>query len=296
MVPTHVPVMRAEVLEALEPGRGGIFVDGTVGLGGHSAALLAAGATRLVAIDRDADALEIARQRLAEWAGRIDFVHGDYRRLHEWLDGLGVGEVDGVLVDLGLSSYQLESAGRGFSFQRDDPLDMRMNRRAGATAAELIASATERELADAIFQYGEERYSRRIARAIVAAREETPVETTGRLAEIIRRAVPRRGYSPIHPATRSFQALRIWVNGELEGLDRFVEDACSRLAPGGRLAVIAFHSLEDRIVKQTVRRLTDDHARGLRRLTRKALQPTESEVEANARSRSAKLRAVIRDA
>ncbi|RPJ70605.1 MAG: 16S rRNA (cytosine(1402)-N(4))-methyltransferase RsmH [Acidobacteria bacterium] len=295
-MPIHVPVMRAEVLEALEPGRGGIFVDGTVGLGGHSEALLEGGATRLVAIDRDADALAVARERLASWSEQIEFVHGDYRRLHEVLDAHGLGEVDGVLVDLGLSSFQLESEGRGFSFQRDDPLDMRMDRSAGPTAAEMIASASERELADVIFQYGEERYSRRIARAIVAAREDEPIATTGRLAEIVRRAVPRRGYSPIHPATRSFQALRIWVNGELENLDRFVEDACSRLAPGGRLAVIAFHSLEDRIVKQTVRRLTDDKARGLRRLTKKALQAGEAEVEANPRARSAKLRAVIREA
>jgi len=296
MPPTHVPVMRAEVLEVLEPGRGGIFVDGTAGLGGHSAALLEGGATRLVAIDRDADAIAVARERLAAWSGRVAFVHGDYRRLPEILDGLGEGEVDGVLVDLGLSSFQLESEGRGFSFQRDDPLDMRMDRSGGATAADLIAAASERELADVIFRFGEERYSRRIARAMVAAREEAPIATTGRLAEIVRRAVPRRGYSPIHPATRSFQALRIWVNGELEGLDRFVEDACARLAPGGRLAVIAFHSLEDRIVKQTVRRLTDDAASGLRRLTKKALQAGRPEVEVNPRARSAKLRAVIREA
>jgi 16S rRNA (cytosine1402-N4)-methyltransferase len=296
-MPIHVPVMRAEVLLALEPGRGGVFVDGTVGLGGHAEALLEAGAARLVAIDRDGEALAVARARLEPWTGRVDFVHGDYRRLHGVLDDAGLGQVDGVLVDLGLSSFQLESAGRGFSFQRDDPLDMRMDRgAAGPTAAELIATAPERDLADVIFRFGEERYSRRIARAIVAARQEEPIATTGRLAEIVRRAVPRRGYSPIHPATRSFQALRIWVNGELEGLDRFVEDACSRLAPGGRLAVIAFHSLEDRIVKQAVRRLTDDPARGLRRLFKKALQPGEAEIDANPRARSARLRAVVREA
>ena len=294
-MPIHVPVMRAEVVEALAPGRGGVFVDGTVGLGGHAAALLEAGATRLVAIDRDAEALDLARERLAEWGSRVTFVHGDYRRLHELLDGLGVPLIDGVLVDLGLSSFQLESEGRGFSFQRDDPLDMRMDRSGGATAAELIASTSEPDLADVIYQYGEERYSRRIARAIVRAGEEEPVTTTGRLAEIVRRAVPRRGYSPIHPATRTFQALRIWVNGELEGLERFVEDACSRLAPDGRLAVIAFHSLEDRIVKQTVRRLVDE-GRGVRRLTKKALQAGEAEVGSNPRARSAKLRAVVRDA
>jgi 16S rRNA (cytosine1402-N4)-methyltransferase len=293
-MPTHVPVMLAEVLEALAPGRGGTFVDGTVGLGGHAAALLQAGAFRLVGIDRDSEAIAVARERLGGFGDRVALLHGDYRHLDRLLDEAGVGPVDGILIDLGLSSFQLESEGRGFSFQRDEPLDMRMDRTSGATAADLLNSFGERELADLIFAYGEERYSRRIARSIVAARGEAPIETTGRLAEIVRRAVPRRGYSRIDPATRTFQALRIGVNDELEGLDRFVETACARLAIGGRLAVIAFHSLEDRVVKHTMRRLAGAEGAGLRLLWRKARKPGEVEVEANPRARSAKLRAVER--
>ena len=293
-MPTHVPVMLAEVLEALAPGRGGTFVDGTVGLGGHAAAVLAAGATRLIGIDRDSEALAVAGARLAEWGARVELLHGDYRQIDSLLDRAGVGRVDGILVDLGLSSFQLEAEGRGFSFQRDEPLDMRMDRTAGPTAAELLAAVGERELADLIFAYGEERYSRRIARSIVAARAEAPIATTGRLADIVRRAVPRKGYSRIDPATRTFQALRIRVNDELEGLDRFLEAACGRLAAGGRLAVIAFHSLEDRVVKHTMRRVAGGGDAGLRLLWRKARKPGEAEVDANPRARSAKLRAIER--
>ncbi|HOC16722.1 MAG TPA: 16S rRNA (cytosine(1402)-N(4))-methyltransferase RsmH [Vicinamibacterales bacterium] len=293
-MPTHVPVMPAEVLEALAPGRGGLFVDGTVGLGGHAAAILQAGAARLIGIDRDRDALDLARQRLAEWDERVTLLHGDYRRLDTLLDAEGVAAADGILIDLGLSSFQLEAEGRGFSFQRDEPLDMRMDRTQGPTAAELLAALDERELADLIFGLGEERYSRRIARAIVAAREEAPIATTGRLADIVRRAVPRKGYSRIDPATRTFQALRIRVNGELDGLDAFIETACARLAGGGRLAVIAFHSLEDRVVKHTMRRLAGGEGSALRLLWRKARKPGEAEVDANPRARSAKLRAIER--
>ncbi|MBP1635870.1 MAG: rsmH 2 [Acidobacteria bacterium] len=291
---THVPVMLAEVLEALDPGRGGTFVDGTVGLGGHAAAILQAGATRLVGIDRDSEALTHARGRLASWGDRVTLLHGDYHRLPEILEAEGIAAADGILVDLGLSSFQLEAEGRGFSFQRDERLDMRMDRTAGPTAADLVAALDERELADLIFAYGEERYSRRIARAIVAARAGAPIATTGRLAEIVRRAVPRKGYSRIDPATRTFQALRIRVNGELEGLDRFVEDACARLAAGGRFAVIAFHSLEDRVVKHTMRRLAGEDRARVRLVWRKARKPGEAEVGANPRARSAKLRAVER--
>ncbi len=293
-MPTHVPVMLAEVLEALAPGRGGTFVDGTVGLGGHAAAILQAGATRLIGIDRDSEALAVARARLAEWGGRAELLHGDYRQLDALLDRTGGGRVDGILVDLGLSSFQLESEGRGFSFQRDEPLDMRMDRTDGPTAADLLAALDERELADLIFAYGEERYSRRIARSIVAARAQAPIATTGRLADIVRRAVPRKGYSRIDTATRTFQALRIRVNDELEGLERFVEVACTRLEGGGRLAIISFHSLEDRVVKHTMRRVAGDEGAGLRLLWRKARKPGEAEVGANPRARSAKLRAVER--
>jgi 16S rRNA (cytosine1402-N4)-methyltransferase len=256
--------------------------------------LLEAGASRLLGIDRDEDALDIARRQLAAWADRVELAHADYRQLPALLDARGIGRVDGILADLGMSSLQLGAVGRGFSFQRDEPLDMRMDRSAGPTAADLIAELPEEELADVIYRLGEERYSRRIARAIVEARRHEPIATTGQLAALVRRAVPRRGYSPIHPATRTFQALRIRVNDELEGLDRFVEDACRRLAPGGRLAVIAFHSLEDRVVKHTLRRLAADEEMSLRLLSKKPQQPTEAEVAANPRSRSAHLRAAER--
>jgi 16S rRNA (cytosine1402-N4)-methyltransferase len=293
-MPDHVPVMRAETLAALAPERGGVFVDCTVGAGGHAAALLDAGATRLIGIDRDAEALAVARERLQRWGDRVELVQADYRRLDEVLDARGVTLVDGVLADLGVSSLQLDGEGRGFSFQRDEPLDMRADRSAGITAAELIAGLTETELADLIYGFGEERHSRRIARAIVDARRRGPVATTGQLAAIVRRAVPRTRYTPLHPATRTFQALRIRVNGELEGLDGFVDGACRRLAPDGRLVVIAFHSLEDRIVKHTLRRLAADERRSLRILTKRPLRPGEAEVAANPRSRSAHLRAVER--
>jgi 16S rRNA (cytosine1402-N4)-methyltransferase len=293
-MPEHVPVMRAEVVTALAPERGGLFVDCTLGLGGHAAAMLEAGATRVIGIDRDEEALTIARERLARWTGQVDFVHADFRGFGDVLNARGVASADGILADLGVSSLQFDRAGRGFSFQRDEPLDMRMDRSAGRTAADLIADLPEEELANLIYRFGEERYSRRIARAIVEARRERPVATTGQLAAIVRRAVPRKGYSRLHPATRTFQALRIDVNGELDGLDRFVDEACARLAPRGRLVVIAFHSLEDRVVKRTLRELAADQTRALRLLTRKVGQPTEAEVETNPRARSAKLRAVER--
>ena len=290
---THVPVMTAEVLQQLRPERGGLFVDCTVGLGGHTRALLEAGATRVIGLDRDLDALAQARETLAPWRDRIELVHADYRTLADVLDSRHIATVDGALADLGVSSLQFDAPGRGFSFQRDEPLDMRMDRSAGETAADLVARSTERELADAIFQYGEERFSRRIARAIVDARRETPVATTGRLASIVRRAIPRRGPVRIDPATRTFQALRIWVNRELDGLDRFLETAAARLRAGARLVVITFHSLEDRIVKHTLRRL-EQRSAGVKVLTKKPLVPRDEEVERNPRARSAKLRAAER--
>jgi 16S rRNA (cytosine1402-N4)-methyltransferase len=250
--------MSAEVVTALAPERGGIFVDCTLGLGGHAAAVLEAGATRVIGIDRDEEALAIARERLSRWAGQVEFVHADYRGIGDVLDLRGVSRVDGILADLGVSSLQFDGAGRGFSFQRDEPLDMRMDRSTGPTAADLIADLPEDDLANVIYRFGEERLSRRIARVVVEARRGGPVATTGQLAALVRRAVPRKGYSPIHPATRTFQALRIAVNGELDGLDQFVVQACGRLAPHGRLVVIAFHSLEDRVIKHTLRELVAD--------------------------------------
>ena len=287
---THVPVMSAEVLGFLRPSHGGLFVDCTVGLGGHARALLEAGASRLLGLDRDRDALAIAHATLAPWSDRVELVHADYRTIDDVLAARQIAEVDGVLADLGVSSLQFDAEGRGFSFQRDEPLDMRMDRSGGETAADLVARSSERELADAIFQYGEERFSRRIARALVYERSETPIVTTGRLATIVRRAIPRRGFARIDPATRTFQALRIWVNRELDGLDRFLEAAVGRLRIGARLAVITFHSLEDRIVKHTLRAI-DQRSGTVKVLTKKPLIPSDDDVQRNPRARSAKLRA-----
>jgi 16S rRNA (cytosine1402-N4)-methyltransferase len=286
--------MTSEAVEFLRPSNGGLFVDCTVGLGGHAAALLEAGASRLIGIDRDRDAIARAENALLPWSDRVELVHGDYRDIDAILDSRGIDGIDGALADLGLSSFQLESPGRGFSFQRDEPLDMRMDQTSGDTAADLVARSSERDLADAIYAYGEERYSRRIARAIVDARREHPVDTTARLAGIVRRAVPRRGSMRIDPATRTFQALRIWANRELDGLDRFVESAMRRLRAGARLVVITFHSLEDRIVKHTLRALERGGDAAVKVLTKKPVIPGLDEVGRNPRARSAKLRAAER--
>ncbi len=290
--PAHEPVLVAEVLEQLAPERGGLFVDCTTGLGGHTRALIAAGAGRVIAIDRDASALEMTAAALGDAAGRVELVQRDYRELPQVLAERGIAGVDGILADLGVSSMQLDMPGRGFSFRRDEPLDMRMDRTGGPTAADLIRSADEVTLADVIYRFGEERFSRRIARALVQAGG--TIETTGQLAALVRRAVPRRGYSRIDPATRTFQAIRIWVNGELERLDTFVGQALERLNPGGRLAVIAFHSLEDRIVKHTLRALAADPDRGIVVRTKRPMVPSDAEVARNPRARSAKLRAAER--
>ena len=290
----HVPVLPDEVLALLQPERGGTFVDCTVGLGGHSRLLLERGATRLIGIDRDTDALALARQALEPFADRVTLVHADYRELESVLDAAGVTGVAGVLADFGVSSMQLDADGRGFSFRRDEPLDMRMDRTRGETAAELIDRVDEQDLADVIFQFGEERRSRQVARAIVRARESGRIETTGRLAEIVRRAVAARGWQRIDPATRTFQALRIWVNRELDGLESFIGSAVSRLQPGGRLAIIAFHSLEDRVVKHTLRGLAHGDPAAVRLLTKRPIEAGEAEAAANPRARSAKLRGARR--
>jgi 16S rRNA (cytosine1402-N4)-methyltransferase len=289
----HAPVMVAEALRWLEPARGGVFVDCTLGLGGHAQALLESGASRVIAIDRDTEAIAMARERLVAYGDRVDIAHADYRDLGAVLDARGLPAVDGVLADLGVSSMQLDAVERGFSFRGDAPLDMRMDRSQGPTAADRLRDVSEGELADVIYQYGEERHSRRIARALVRARDDRPVSTTGELAAIVRRSVPHRGYQRIDPATRTFQALRIWVNGELEGLDRFVRDAVLRLRAGARLVVIAFHSLEDRIVKHTLRAL-DREAGTVRVLTARPEIAGEDEIARNPRARSAKLRAAER--
>jgi len=285
----HEPVMVAEVLEHLAPERGGVFVDCTVGLGGHARALIEAGASRVIGLDRDPAALAEAGAVLAPYESRVQLIHSDYRRLGAVLHGLGVVFMDGLLADLGVSSMQFDAPGRGFSFRRDEPLDMRMDTTTGQTAAEMIRDADERTLADVIYEFGEERQSRRIARAIESVRARTPITTTGQLADVVRRAIPKRGYTRIDPATKTFQAIRIWVNRELEGLDLFLADAARRLRPGGRMAVISFHSLEDRVVKHTLRSLQTAGELTIR--TKRPLVSSEAEIERNPRARSAKLRA-----
>jgi 16S rRNA (cytosine1402-N4)-methyltransferase len=293
MDPVHEPVLASEVVALLEPSRGGLFVDCTVGLGGHARALLTNGATRLLGLDRDTTALAIAAESLTLWHDRIELVHADYRELPSVLATRGIDGIDGALADLGVSSMQFDAPGRGFSFRRDEPLDMRMDQTTGPTAAQLLAEVDEVDLANVIFRYGEERFSRRIARAIVAARRNGAIATTGQLAEIVRRAIPRKGYQRIDPATRTFQALRIWVNRELEGLDTFLLAASRLLRAGARLAVITFHSLEDRIVKHVFRALAGGEE-AIRILTRKPVVPGDAEVARNPRARSAKLRAIER--
>ena len=290
----HVPVLVDEVRTQLQPERGGVFVDCTVGLGGHARMLLEGGATRLVGIDRDPDALAIARGALEPWADRVTLVHADYRELADVLDRLELKTVSGVFADFGVSSMQLDGEGRGFSFKRDEPLDMRMDRSRGETAAEMLERVDESELADIIYRFGEERRSRQVAYGIVMARQQAPITTTGRLAEIVRRGVRARGWQRIDPATRTFQALRIWVNGELDGLESFIGTAASRLEAGGRLAVISFHSLEDRIAKHTLRDLARGDEAVIKVLTKHPVTASDTEAEANPRSRSAKLRAAVR--
>jgi 16S rRNA (cytosine1402-N4)-methyltransferase len=292
----HVPVLVEEVVTWLDPARGGTFVDCTLGLGGHTRALLEGGAHRVIGFDRDAEALARARTALAPFGDRVEFVHADYRTLAAVLDARGLARVNGVLADLGVSSMQLDEEGRGMSFRRDEPLDMRMDRSAGPTVADLLAGVEETALADVIFRFGEERHSRRIARAVVRRRAEQPLRTTGELAALVRRAVPTRGWQRIDPATRTFQALRIWVNGELEGLGQFLVSAVRHLAAEARLAVIAFHSLEDRIVKHTLRGLAQGDDAIIRVLTKRPIEAGDAEVAGNPRARSAKLRVAERRA
>ena len=303
----HVPVLLAETLEYLAPARGGIFVDGTVGLGGHAEALLRASPdVQLIGIDRDREALARAAERLAGFGPRVRLVQANFHQLMATLAGLGVRAIAGFLADLGVSSLQLETPGRGFSFRFDGPLDMRMGL-SETTSADLVNQASEGELATIFRDYGEERHARRIARAIARARMEKPVRTTGELKALVDAAKGARALREerIDPATRVFQALRIAVNQELAGLERCIEEAVELLETGGRLVVISYHSLEDRIVKNTLRDLARgevDPVTGRSRsetqlievLTRKPVRPTESEVDLNPRSRSAKLRAARR--
>jgi 16S rRNA (cytosine1402-N4)-methyltransferase len=301
----HRPVLYQEIILALRPHRSGYYVDSTVGAGGHAWGILEASAPdgRLLGLDLDPQALELARQRLADFSDRVTLVQASYTTLFEQVRQLGWEQVQGIVIDLGLSSMQLDTPERGFSFQTEGPLDMRFDPTQSLTAEDIVNRWTEHDLADVIWRYGEEQQSRRIARSIVQAR---PLQTTRQLAEVIARAAGRgRGgsRSHVHPATRTFQALRIAVNGELDSLEAFLPQAIESLAPGGRLAVISFHSLEDRIVKQFFRRESRDcicppeqpmctcgHKAVIVEVNRHPLEPTAEEKESNPRARSARLR------
>jgi len=303
----HRPVLLRETIELLAPERGGLFIDCTLGLGGHSEAILqAADNARVIGIDRDREAILAAKKRLTRFGSRFRAFHANFREMTRVLATAKVKSVDGILVDLGVSSLQLDSPSRGFSFRHDAPLDMRMDASGGSeTAAELLGRLPEAEIARLIFEYGEERRSRRIARWIVERRERSePLRTTTELAELVARAVGGNRDRRIHPATRTFQALRIAVNHELEGLDEFLEEAIDLLQADGRLVVISFHSLEDRIVKRVLRRLsgrcecpprqprcTCGARKAVELLTRRPIVPEADEIAENSRSRSAKLRA-----
>jgi 16S rRNA (cytosine1402-N4)-methyltransferase len=299
--------MPAEVIAALAPAGGGTYVDATVGLGGHAELILSASEdVRLIGIDRDAESLALARERLARFGDRVTLIHDDFRNLTAILASLGAGPISGLVADLGISSYQLSAEGRGFSFLRDEPLDMRMDRSTGATAADLLARASEADLVRILREYAEERFARQVARAIQRTARRGPIRTTGQLAAIVEKVIQRRG-SRIHPATRTFQALRIAVNQELEGIETFALDSVEALQARGRLALLTFHSLEDRLIKTSLLRLTHRCScpRSFPRcacstpdlvapLTRKPLRPSAEEIASNPRSRSARLRAAER--
>lgn len=300
----HVPVLLDEVLRLLVTAPGGTWVDGTLGGGGHAEAILTAAgpASRLVGLDKDQAALNRVAVRLRPFGDRVILMHSDFSRMDAVLDELGIGGVDGVLLDLGVSSFQLDEAERGFSFRSDAPLDMRMDTSSPVTAESLVNSLPEAELDRIVRDFGEERFHRKVARAIVAARQDSPLRTTGDLAGVVR-GVVRRGADNIDPATRTFQAVRIAVNGELESLGGGLEAALKVLRPGGRLAVISFHSLEDRMVKRFIRERTRgcrcpkdfprcvcDGKPEVKEITRKPVFPSDEEIGRNPRARSAKLR------
>jgi 16S rRNA (cytosine1402-N4)-methyltransferase len=300
MVSQHQPVLYQEIIHFLRPKSGGLYVDGTLGAGGHAAGLLAEShpAGRLLGLDVDPQALSLARQELAPFGERASLMRATYTDLPRLLIELGWTKVDGVLLDLGASSMQFDNAERGFSFLLDGPLDMRFDPSNPLTAAEIVNTWPENDLADIIYEYGEEPASRRIARAIVSAR---PLKSSRHLADVIEKIKPRRG--PHHPATQIFQALRITVNNELDSVEKVLPLAVEALAPGGRLAVISFHSLEDRRVKEYFRRESKDcicppgqpvctcgHTASITEITRRPVVPGAAEVKKNSRARSAKLR------
>ena len=290
----HLPVLVDEVTFLLRPRRGGWVVDGTIGMGGHAERLLDADdGARLLGIDRDPEALHRAGQRLARFAGRMILQHGSFQQLAALAREAGVGEAAAILLDLGLSSYQLEDSGRGFSFQGDEPLDMRFDPTRGRTAAELLDSLSPDELSRVLFEYGEERHARRIARRIAERRRRSPLRTTGDLVAAVKAAVPRAAWSArTHVATRTFQAVRMAVNDEAPALTEALPQAAALLGRGGRLGVISFHSGEDRIVKRSFRFLKQTG--GFAEILPSPIQPGPDEVRGNPRARSAKLRVLER--
>lgn len=291
----HISVMPREILDYLRPAPGGCYLDATVGLGGHTRLLAEQlqGRGRIIGFDRDAASLELARQNLAAFHAVCDLRQANFKDMAEYLSGMGVTALDGIVMDLGISSYQLDSAERGFSFQVDGPLDMRMDQTGTASAADLLNTFSEEQIADIIFEYGEERFARRIARRIVERRRQKPYVSSEDLRETVLQSLPR-GYQrhKIHPATRTFQALRIAVNQELGALDQALDQGMALLKPGGRMCVLAFHSLEDRIVKEKFRTAYREGRMTL--ILRKPLRPSEDEVKNNARARSARLRVAER--
>ncbi len=303
----HKPVLLAQTLELLKPQGVEIFVDATLGLGGHTEAILSLSeTTKVIGIDQDTEAINLAKERLEKFGDRIEIFHSNFSEIKQVLANAKIEKVDGILADLGVSSLQFDSETRGFSFRFESPLDMRMNADSNAeTAAELLENWSEEEIADIIYKYGEERFSRRIARRIVWKREiGEPVRTTKELAETVEKAIGRGKKDKIHPATKTFQALRIAVNGELEILEQFIRDSIDVLKKDGRLVLITFHSLEDRIVKQAMQKMSGKCscpprlpgcACGAKKeveiLTKKPVVPDEKELQENPRARSAKLRA-----
>ncbi|MCL4404032.1 16S rRNA (cytosine(1402)-N(4))-methyltransferase RsmH [Patescibacteria group bacterium] len=290
---THVPVLLKEVIKVLDPKPGEFFVDGTLGAGGHARAIIerTKGRGLFLGIDWDEKALEAFRPEVAS-RGNVILAHGNYAEIPELLKKLQTPKIDGLVLDLGLSSDQLESSGRGFSFMRNEPLDMRYNRNEEErpTAAQVVNSFSEEALTDIIFKYGEEKFARRIAKKIVERRRETRIMTTEELVRVIESAVPGRGKERIHPATRAFQALRIYVNGELQNLESILKSLPDVMEEGGRATVISFHSLEDRLVKNAFRELVLAKKADL--INKKPISPGPPEIRGNPRSRSAKLRAI----